>query len=290
VLLLIKVLVTGVNGFVGPYLVEELVSNRYIVFGCSLENKSKLTNLNKYFQCDIVDPAQVERVIESIRPDVVFHLAGFSSVSKSFENPELCFKINVGGIKNFTDSFEKLRIFPKLVLISSREVYGQPKKNPVNEKTDLNPLSPYAKSKVEQEKIALSYKKSIIIRAFNHTGTDQPDTFVIPSFKKQVKEAKNGGSIFVGNLDVVIDFSNVLEVVKAYRMILEKGDYGEIYNVGSGKGYLLKEILEKMIKESGKDVSIVLDSKKYRALDIKEVISDNSKVGKLGVKIKGYFD
>jgi GDP-4-dehydro-6-deoxy-D-mannose reductase len=136
----------------------------------------------------------------------------------------------------------------------------------------------------------LAYSNSIIIRAFNHTGIDQPDTFVIPSFRKQIIESKNGGSVNVGNLDVVRDFSNVLEVVRAYRIIFEKGKCGEIYNVGSGKGYLLKEVLEKMIKASGKTISIVIDPKKYRPADIKEVFCDNSKIKKLGIKIKGYFD
>jgi len=288
--ILIRALITGVNGFVGPYLVEELVLSGYAVYGCALEKESNLSKLEEYFSCDITDSIQVEEVIESIKPDVIFHLAGFSSVAKSFENPDLCFKINVNGTKNLVESFRKLKIAPKLIVVSSSEVYGQPKKNPVNEKSELNPLSPYAKSRVEQEKVALAYFNSIIIRAFNHTGLNQPDTFVIPSFRKQVLESKNGGSVQVGNLDVVKDFSDVMEVVKAYGIIYEKGVVGEIYNVGSGKGYLLKEVLENMIKESGKNISIVIDPKKYRPADIKEVFCDNSKIKKLGITIKGYFD
>lgn len=287
--ILIKALITGVNGFVGSYLVDELLANGYSVFGCSLEKDSVVPDIDQYFSCDIVDYSQVEKVIELVKPDVVFHLAGFSSVSKSFENPELCFNINVNGTKNLVDSFKKLDIFPKLIVISSAEVYGQPISNPVDEKAVLNPLSPYAKSRVEQEKIALSYSNSIVVRAFNHTGINQPDIFVIPSFRKQINEAKNNGSINVGNLEVVRDFSNVLEVVRAYRIIFEKGKCGEIYNVGSGKGYLLKEVLQKMIKLSGKHISIVIDPEKYRPADINELICDNSKIKKLGIKIKGYF-
>jgi GDP-4-dehydro-6-deoxy-D-mannose reductase len=287
---LIKALITGVNGFVGPYLVEELVSNGYTVFGCSLEKESTVNKLAGYFSCDITNPLEVEKVINSIKPDVVFHLAGFSSVSKSFENPELCFKINVEGTKNIIDSFNKLKVFPKLILISSAEVYGQPVKNPVNESAKLNSLSPYANSKIEQEKVALTYKNSIIVRAFNHTGVNQPLPFVIPSFRKQVAEAKEGGEVLVGNIDITKDFSNVLDVVKAYKIIFEKGKVGEIYNVGSGKGYLLRSVLEKMIKESGKSISIAIDPKKYRPADITELVCDNSKIKKLGIKIKGYFD
>ena len=287
---MIKALITGVNGFVGPYLVEELITNGYSVFGCSLEEKCIVSDIDQYFSCDITDSIQVEKVIGTIKPDVIFHLAGFSSVAKSFENPDLCFRINVTGTKNIVDSFIKLKISPKLIVISSAEVYGQPKKNPVDEKAELIPLSPYAESKIEQEKVALLYSCSIIIRAFNHTGINQPDSFVIPSFRKQILESKNGGSVNVGNLEIVRDFSNVLDVVKAYGVIFEKGNCGEIYNVGSGRGYLLKEVLEKMINASGKRISIVIDPKKYRSADVKELICDNSKIKKLGINIKGYFD
>lgn len=286
---MIKALITGVNGFVGPYLVEELISNGYAVFGCSLEKESNLTKLTKYFSCDITNLENVEEVINSIKPDVVFHLAGFSSVSKSFENPKLCFKINVEGTKNLIDSFNKLKIFSKIMVISSAEVYGQPKINPVNENAELNPLSPYANSRIEQEKIALTYKNSIIIRSFNHTGLTQPDTFVIPSFRKQIVESKDGDKVFVGNLDIIRDFSDVKDVVRAYRILFEKGVCGEIYNVGSGKGHSLKEILEKMISDSKKSLIVVIDPKKYRSADIKELICDNLKIKKLGINIKGYF-
>jgi len=287
---LIRALITGVNGFVGPYLAKELQSNGYLVFGCSLEKDSSINMLEKYFSCDVTNINQVRSVIELAKPDVIFHLAGFSSVSKSFENPDLCNKINVGGTKNILDSIKMLNISPKLICISSAEVYGQPKKNPVNERAPLQPNSPYGLSKVEQEKLISSYSNSIIVRAFNHTGQNQPDTFVIPSFQKQVTEAKNGSKIFVGNIDIIRDFSDVNDVVKAYRIISEKGVSGEVYNVGSGKGLSLKKILENMIKKSGKDLKITVDSSKFRKAYITELICDNTKIKKLGIKVKSYFD
>jgi GDP-4-dehydro-6-deoxy-D-mannose reductase len=289
---LVKALITGINGFVGPYLTKELVGHKYSVFGCSLEKKPNISleGIKDYFSCDMTDFLQVKFVLNSVKPDVIFHLAGFSSVGKSFENPELCFKINVDGTRNIINSIKELKVSPKLILISSAEVYGQQKKNPVGETALVNPLSPYAKSKVDQEKIALEYGNSIIIRAFNHTGLNQPDMFVIPSFRKQIREGVSGSTIFVGNIDVVRDFSNVVDVVRAYRIICEKGVIGEIYNVGSGRGYSLRYILNKMIKDSGKSFQIVVDTKKYRSVDIKELVCDNSKINKLGIQVKNYFD
>lgn len=269
-----KALITGINGFVGPYLQHELEKNGYDVYGIDLNGGS-----DKIFSCDITNFDSVLDVMLKIKPDFIFHLAGFSSVAKSFENPELCFKINVDGTKNLLDAVVKSGLKPRVLIVSSAEVYGRPKYIPIDEKHPLDPVSPYGKSRVEQEKLALSYNLPVIIsRSFNHTGPGQPATFVIPSFKKQVSEAKDGDTIFVGNLDLVRDFSDVRDVVHAYRTLIEKGKVGEVYNVGSGVGYKLRDILDKMIKESGKKLKVEVDPKKYRDVDIPKLVCDNKKI------------
>lgn len=276
-----KALITGINGFVGPYLRKELEANGYRVYGLDLHGTEGA------YACDITSFEQVFKVVDAVKPDFIFHLAGFSSVAKSFENPLLCFKINVEGTKNLLDAIVKVGLKPKILIVSSAEVYGVPKYLPIDEKHPLDPISPYGKSRVEQEKLALGYDLHVVIsRSFNHTGPGQPTTFVIPSFKKQVDEAKDGDTIYVGNLDVVRDFSDVRDVVKAYRILLEKGKAKEIYNVGSGIGYRLRDILESLIKKSGKRLMVEIDPDKLRKNDIFKVVSDNKKINDLAVKLE----
>lgn len=280
------VLITGISGFVGHYLREELESNGYTVYGLDIRGDDITGEGKKIFQCDITDFNSIYNVIDNIRPDEIFHLAGFSSVAKSFENPELCFKINVDGTKNLLDAVIKAGINPKILVISSSEVYGKPKYNPIDESHPLNPISPYGESRVKQEKLCLEYIKKhdlkiIISRSFNHTGPDQPETFVIPSFKKQIRDAKDGDTISVGNLDVVRDFSDVRDVVKVYCILLEKGQAGEIYNVGSGNAYKLKEVLDTLIKESGKNLLVQVSKERYRKADIEEQVCDARKLQKI---------
>lgn len=282
-----KALITGINGFVGPYLKKELEHHDYEVFGIDLKGDDK-----KVFSCDITDPDSVYNTISKVEPDFIFHLAGFSSVGKSFQQPELCKKINVDGTRNLLDAVVKAGLMrSRILIVSSAEVYGKAEKIPIDENHPLNPLSPYGKSRVEQEKVASGFDLPIIIaRSFNHTGPDQPDTFVIPSFRKQIKEANDGDTIHVGNLEVVRDFSDVRDVVKAYRILLEKGKDKEIYNVGSGEEYKLKDILDRFIKQSGKNLKVEIDPKRYRKADIPVLVCDNSRLNKLGATIRSFLE
>jgi GDP-4-dehydro-6-deoxy-D-mannose reductase len=275
-------LITGSEGFVGPNLKRELEKNDYEVVGLDFQG-------NPDFKCDITDRESLSKVINSVKPNFIFHLAGFSSPSKSFEKPELCFKINVEGTRNLLDISKKIEGC-RVLIVSSGEVYGNPEYLPIDEKHPLNPNSPYGESRVEQEKIALGYRNNIIVRPFNHTGPDQPPIFAIPSFRKQIAEAKNGGVIYTGNLEVVRDFSDVVDVVHAYRVLLEKGELGEIYNLGSGKGYRLRDVIESLIKDSGKDLRIETDPEKYRKIDLSKLICDNTKIKNLGVNFRNPFN
>ena len=276
-----KALITGSEGFVGPYLKRELEENNYQVISTDL-------NGNPDFRCDITDKNCLEKLILSVNPDVIFHLAAFSSPLKSFQQPDLCWKIGVEGTKNLLESASRLKNC-RVLVVSSSAVYGNPQYVPIDEKHPLNPVSPYAKTKVEQEKIALKYKNTFIARPFNHTGPGQSKDFVIPSFKKQIKDAKENGIIYVGDLNIVKDFSDVRDVVHAYRILIEKGKPHEIYNIGSGIGYNLKEVLEKLIAESGKNLRIKKDPKRFGPAEIKKSICDNTKIKKLGIKFRRLF-
>ena len=282
-----KALITGINGFVGPYLKIELENNGYEVFGLDL----KKGIVGKSFSCDITRYESVFPIINEVRPEYVFHLAGFSSVAKSFKDPELCRKINVEGTRNLLESIKNVRIRPRVLIVSSSDVYGRTAVNPVYERQLVQPVSPYGESRVEQERLAAQYDLPIIMaRSFSHTGKGQSSVAVIPSFQKQIEEAPNNGIIYVGNLNVVRDFSDVEDVVKAYRLLLEKGVAGEIYNVGSSIGYNLEEVLKKMVADSGKNLQIKIDTEKIRKNDIPVIIADTDKLYEIiGFKFRKIF-
>ncbi|MCF7859831.1 MAG: GDP-mannose 4,6-dehydratase [Candidatus Cloacimonetes bacterium] len=283
-----KCLITGGNGFVGQYLKNKLLQEGHIVETMDLNNPDN--------PVDITDRKQVFSEVARIRPERVFHLAGFSSVAMSFEKPELCRKINVDGTINLLDGITNLvdkektseindasDYLPRILIISSADVYGKPEYSPIDEKHPIGPVSPYGNSRVEQEKAALEWSQKnnlpvVICRSFAHTGPGQPENFVIPSFRKQVEEAKDGGIIKVGNLEVIRDFSDVRDVVKAYIGLIEKNVPNFIVNVGSGNAFKLKDVLHSMIKKSGKKLDVEVDPARYRPVDIMELVCDNKKL------------
>lgn len=275
-----KALITGLNGFVGPYLKKELEAHEYEVFGFDREN---VNNFEKVFTGDIRDRDFLENVMQKVVPDEIYHLAGFSSVKKSFEFPELAMDINVNGTKNLLNAVRKFCAEAKILIVSSSDVYGEPLKLPVNENEPLKETSPYSKSRIEQEKLVNEFKDLhiVISRSFNHTGPGQIETFVLPDFAKQTAEAQKGlrnPVIYTGDLDIVRDFSDVRDIVRAYRLLLGQGKRGNVYNVGSGRGYRLKDLLNILIDYSKIDIQIIQNSDKLRPVEIMEMIADISKL------------
>lgn len=277
-----KALITGSTGFVGPYLKKELESHGYEVFGLDRHNPENFKNV---FCGDICDSNFVNGVIKKILPDEIYHLAGFSSVKKSFEEPKLTMQINVDGTRNILEAIKKFCPKSKVLIVSSADVYGKPKKIPISEDQELTITSPYSESRILQEKLAREYSSLhiVISRSFPHTGPGQPEIFVLPDFVKQVVEIEKGIKdpvILTGNIDVVRDFSDVRDVSKAYHLLLQKGKKGEVYNVGSGKGYNLKELLAKLIDYAKIKIQIKQDPSKIRPVEIVELVADTSKIVK----------
>lgn len=277
-----KALITGSTGFVGPYLKKELESHGYEVFGLDRNNPDKLKNV---FCGDICDSAFVESVVEKVLPDEIYHLAGFSSVKKSFEEPELTMKINVDGTKNLLESIKKFCPKSRILIVSSADVYGSPKKIPIDEGQELAISSPYSASRIAQEKLAKEYDflDIVVSRSFTHTGPGQAEIFVLSDFVKQVVEIEKGIKypiIFTGDLNVIRDFSDVRDIVRAYYLLMKKGKKGEIYNVGSGMGHSLEELLKKIMDLSKVKIEIKQDPAKIRSVEIAELVADISKMVK----------
>lgn len=280
-----RAFITGVSGFVGPYLVRHLVSSGFDVFGIDRSGNKGVDGC-AVEKCDVTDSAAVAAVVKKIMPDFVFHLAGQGSVARSWKDPELTWKVNVEGARNLFEAVAAAKISPRILLVSSAEVYGIPKVFPTPETHPIAPISPYGKSKVEQERIALAHFRDggiriVISRSFNHTGPGQPADFVCSNFARQVAEIEKGRQqpiIKVGDPAVKRDFTDVRDVVRAYLLLLQKGVAGEAYNVCSGKCYTIGEVLGKLVKISNQTVKIEQDNSGVHDNAIPVLHGDNSKI------------
>lgn len=292
-----KVLVTGVTGFVGSHLVDYLLTLPGVeIFGIKrwrsrTENIEHFENRITLYECDIKDASSVRNAIEEIRPERIFHLAAQSYVPASWNAPAETLEINILGQLNIFEAVRRTGIDPIIQIAGSSEEYGYVKADelPIKESNPLRPLSPYAVSKVAQDMMAYQYFmnygiKVIRTRAFNHTGPRRPAIFVCSDFAHQIVEIEKGKkepAIHVGNLESIRDFTDVRDIVKAYWLACEKCEPGEIYNICSGKGWKIKDALLTLIEFSGvKDIKIVQEEVRLRPTDVPVLCGDCGKFKK----------
>lgn len=278
-----RLLIIGISGFVGPYLANEFLNNGYEVFGSDLLKSESVPNRVGFVRCNILDSKEVTNLLLTISPDMVINLAAISSVGLSWSKPQDTIEVNVVGGLNILEASRALEKSPKILFVGSSEEY-EPSSLPISEKTMINANNPYGISKVTQESFATLYSsryglKIYCVRPFNHIGVGQRDSFVIPSFCKQVAEIEMSGkpgTIKVGNLSAERDFSDVRDVVRAYRLIIESDDCRIIYNVGSGVAYSLEYILNRIISFSSQKIQIVIDSDRFRPIDTPRICCDST--------------
>ena len=265
-----KALITGSNGFVGGYLASALLEKKWSVVGLA-EKHTKATN-HKVIRCNILDKVSLSSTLSKTRPDVVFHLAAQSSVPKAVKNPTATFRVNIDGTINLydaiLDTFRKQNR-PRIIYISSGDAYGfvQPRENPINELQPFRPQNPYALSKAIADTFSQLYAKSksldvVVLRPFNHIGSGQSPQFVTPAFAKQIAEIegeKQPAIIKVGDLNVTRDFLDVRDVVRAYILAVEKCKAGDVYNIASGKGIKIKDILTKLLSLTDVKIKVKVD-------------------------------
>jgi len=282
-----KVLVFGIGGFVGKYLADEFLDNGYEVIGSDIKNSILLPSKVKFYKCDLMNTNDVLEIMHKIKPNMIVNLAAISSVGNSWDDPQMTIMANVVGAINILEAARKLDKMPKVMLIGSSEEYV-PSNKPINEKTKLNANNPYGISKETQEKFVKLYReqyrmKIYYVRPFNHTGIGQKDSFVLPSFCKQVAEIEKSGKsgiVRVGNLKIKRDFSHVKDIVRAYRMIIESDNYSKVYNVGSGIAYELDEMLQYVVSLSNQDITVEIDSTRVRPIDTPIICCDRSLIKK----------
>ncbi len=282
-------LIIGGAGFVGKYLIPEL-SNIYNVTATKLPNES--IPLDGCTVCDlnIMYPNQIEEVLSTVKPDVIFHLSAQSSVKLSWINPQLTIDVNIKGALNLLDSIKKLDLVCKTILIGSGEEYGyvQQEECPIKEDNRIRPGNIYAITKATQNMIGTVYAKAynmdiVMVRAFNHVGAGQLPMFVVSDFCKQIVEIEKGIKepiMKVGNLTAKRDFTNVKDVVKAYKLLAENGISGQTYNVGSGTAVTIQSILDIALSHSTADIRVVQDPNRMRPSDVPIIVADTSKIFK----------
>ncbi len=289
-----KALVTGAAGFVGSHLSEHLVANGIEVYGLihpehSAQNVKSIEEKIKIIKCDIQEKKELENILGSQGFEYIFHLAAFSSPPQSFLNPKETLENNIIGELNLLEILAKIESSAKILVVGSADEYGAPPKKyiPIDEETPLAPNSPYAVSKIAQDMLALQYHlrhklNTIRVRPFNHIGPGQSKMFVVPAFASQIAklEKTGGGEILVGNLNSWRDFTDVRDMVRAYLLALEKGNPGDVYNIGSGKAYKIADILKELISFSKVEIKVRQDPKLIRDTDVEKISCDFSKFKK----------
>lgn len=286
-----KGLVIGAAGFVGSYLIAELHNSGIATYATKLPHEKFMGEFAKVYDLDILDKEAVVNILYEIQPDYIFHLAAQSSVGVAWKNPQLTVDVNIKGSINVMDAVRELFYKPRVLLIGSGEEYGhiRPKETPIVEDNALRPGNIYAATKACQNMIGSIYAKAydmnlMMVRSFNHIGPGQAPLFVVSDFCKQVAEIERGirePVIMVGNLAAKRDFTDVRDVVKAYVKLIREGKAGETYNVGSGNAQEIRQILEKVVSMSNKEIRVEIDQNKIRPVDVPIIEADITKLNEL---------
>jgi GDP-4-dehydro-6-deoxy-D-mannose reductase len=267
-----KAFITGVAGFVGKYLALHLRERGYTVYGTDRWPACDCSGVD-YHEGDILDTAALAQLFLSIRPDLIFHLAGVSFPSDADKSPQFALDINVMGAVSVLDAAFQSCASSKILLVGSSKQYGDTgAQTPIPETAPCTPTSFYGVSKYAAELIGMQYVRQHgmdvrFTRSFNHTGPGQSERFVCSDWAKQVVAIERGQAepvIRVGDTGPAIDLTDVRDVVRAYLLILEKGAKGEAYNVCSGKAVPLREVLTAMTARSGKKITIEQDPSRIK--------------------------
>ncbi len=269
-----KAFITGANGFVGNWLTQHLT-------GCGDE----VVPASDRF--DLTDHETVRHDILEAQPEVLFHLAAQSHVGESWKNPARTFTVNATGTLHVLDAALACDTPPTVVLISSSEVYGNVKEHqlPLTEETSLAPVTPYASSKVAAEYLGvqayLGTKLPVIrTRSFNHVGPGQAPNFVVSALAQRIVKAGRSGDrqLAVGNLDARRDYTDVRDVVRAYRLLAERGTPGQVYNVCSGKDMAVSHLADRMLALSGAKLELTVDPDLVRPVEVPVLRGDSAKL------------
>jgi GDP-4-dehydro-6-deoxy-D-mannose reductase len=289
-----KALVTGAAGFAGSHLIEHLADLQGGPVDGTLRPTVEtlpvaLGDKLRPHACDITNPDDLDRVLGEVRPTHVFHLAGPAHVGESFAAGAATIQAIAVGTAYLLDAVSGLDPMPRMLLVSSAEVY-RAQSEPQTEETPLDPRSPYGVGKLAAEAYARVLARAravpvVIVRPFNHFGPRQSERFVCSSFARQVAAAELGlgpRQIRTGALDMERDFTDVLDAVRSYPIVLERGEPGTAYNMASGRAWPIRELLQKLIALSKVPLEFKIDPGLGRTNEPARVVGDASRLRALG--------
>jgi GDP-4-dehydro-6-deoxy-D-mannose reductase len=290
-----RCLITGCGGFIGSYLASLLLEKGDVVYGTVHQHTGKLDNLRDritILQCDISDTKSVADVVTEVKPDWVFHLAAQSLILPSWQDPEKTIKANTLGTLYLLDNIRKAKIDPLIQIIGSSAEYGFAGKGeqPIKEDGKFKPSSPYGVSKVAQDMLAYLYwhaygMKIIRVRPFYITGPGKTSD-ACSDFARGIVEVEKGqaDTLITGNLEATRDIVDVGDCVRAMWFLMVHGVPGEAYNICSGIGYKMRDVLDKLLSMSPKKIKVSQSPEKMRPSDDSILVGDNSKLCKSGWK------
>jgi len=286
-------LITGATGFVGAHLADYLLDVVGLEVHGTKRPRSRLEFIKSnviYHEVDMMDYTGISAIIKEVKPDYIFHLAAQSFVLLSWKSPQSTLMNNIIGNLNILEAVKNE--YPEAIIqvAGSSEEYGQvlPDEIPIKESVPLIPVSPYGVSKVSQDLLSRQYCKSygvktVITRAFNHTGPGRGEVFATSSFAKQIAQIEKGKEpiIHVGNLEAIRDFTDVRDTVRAYWLAVNKCDYGDVYNICTGNGWAIGKMLEVLLSHSDVEIKVQQDKDRMRPSDLPVLIGDASKFIKM---------
>ena len=270
-----KALVTGAAGFVGRHLCAHLLAEGDTVIGVDRADGP-----------DLLDPAGVLRLFEEQRPDVVYHLGGWSDVGGSWNAPLDCLRVNTEGTFNVLEA-ARATSSPRVLVVSSADVYGRvaPEELPIRETSPYRPVTPYAASKVAADALAQQAwlghgLETLRVRAFNHLGPGQTTNFVAPAIAERIatNERDGGTDVAVGNLTPRRDITDVRDVVRAYRLLVVAGRPGEAYNVCTGRDLSVGDLAERLVALASTPMTLQPDTELQRAVETPVLLGDNTRL------------
>jgi GDP-4-dehydro-6-deoxy-D-mannose reductase len=292
------ILITGISGFVGGYFTQYLVNEQpdYVIHGVSrskpswdfIQDPDRTLRSCSFHQCDLLDSAKINAIIKEVQPDYILHLASFSSVAQSWKEPLASFLNNTNAFLNIVEAVRVQGLKPRILSVGSSEEYGIVKETdlPLTEKNCPAPANPYAIARLSEEYLAQIYMKGYNLdicctRSFNHIGPGQNDQFVVSSIARQFAEiaiCHKKPVIKIGDGSIVRDFIDIDDVIRAYDAILTKGSPGEVYNVCSGKGRAIQDIVQCLSRLTEIPVTVEQDSTLIRPVDNPVLIGSYDKL------------
>lgn len=288
-----KVLITGITGFAGSHLAEFLLLMGLEVYGTArwrskTDNIDHLRDSLNIVNADIRDGYSLQSLLESVNPDYCFHLAAQSFVLESWSSPLETLGTNILGTTNILQAIRSKCPKCRVLIAGSSEEYGlvHPEETPIQETNPLRPMSPYGVSKAATDHLGLlyfmSYKLPVVVtRAFNHTGPRRGEVFATSNFAKQIAEIEAGKKepiLRVGNLEAIRDWTDVRDMVQAYWEVINDGYPGEAYNICSGKGIKVGDMLSMLLGMSGRGIKVEQDPSRMRPSDVPILIGDFEKL------------